>query len=82
MREDYAVANQECWGRIARAAATPFSTIVVTTRPLDIANYASLEPAPGRLYHLDGFHRLVGWSWAGRLLAATRVQAVVAEILA
>ena len=30
------------------------------------------------LYHLDGLHRLIGWSLAGRLTPALRVRAYVA----
>jgi len=81
MREDYAHANRECWGRIAHAAATPFSTIVLTTSPLDLVGYDSITPAVDGLYHLDGFHRLVGWAWAGRLLPDVTIQAIVAETM-
>jgi len=80
IQEEYARENAECWSRIARAATTPLSTIVVTTRPLDLEEFRSLAAEASRLYHLDGFHRLVGWMWAGRLGAHTAIRAIVAEI--
>lgn len=78
VREEYERDNPECWQRIARAAASPFSTVVLTTAPLDAADYLTLDTRHGTLYHLDGFHRLVGWAWSGRLAPAVRIQAVVA----
>jgi hypothetical protein len=78
IRDDYATANQSCWGRIAEAAAAPFSTLVLTMAPLDADDYRSIVQAPGQLFHLDGFHRLVGWAWAGRLVAGVRIRALVA----
>jgi hypothetical protein len=78
IRADYEAANQSCWSRIAGAAAAPFSTLILTTRPLEAEDYESVDPAPGRLFHLDGFHRLVGWAWAGRLTAGVTVAALVA----
>lgn len=77
-RSDYASDNPECWSRIADAAATPFSTIVLSTEPLDADDYRSVDVVPGTFYHLDGFHRLVGWAWAGRLTPGISVSVVVA----
>jgi hypothetical protein len=78
IREEYAASNPSCWGRMAGAAAAPFSTLVLTTAPIEAEDYASIAPSPGRFYHLDGFHRLVGWAWAGRLTAGVRLKAWVA----
>lgn len=78
IRADYETANQSCWSRIAQAAAGPFSTLVLTTHPLEAEDYESIPPAPGRLFHLDGFHRLVGWAWAGRLTPGVTLAALVA----
>ena len=78
MRDDYATANQSCWSRIAEAAAAPFTTLVLTTAPLNADDYQAIVPAPGQLFHLDGFHRLVGWAWAGRLTDGVRIPALVA----
>lgn len=80
IQEEYARANAECWSRMSQAATAPLSTIVVTTRPLDLEEFRSLVPRAGRLYHLDGFHRLVGWMRAGRLGPRTSISAIVAEI--
>jgi hypothetical protein len=78
-RENYQAANPSCWSRIEEAALAPFSGIILTPAPLDHDDYRGLEPEPGRLYHLDGFHRLVGWAWAGRLSGtAVRVPALIA----
>jgi hypothetical protein len=74
----YASRNQSCWSRIADASAAPFSTLILTTAPLDADDYRSIVPAAGNLFHLDGFHRLVGWAWAGRLTPDARVRAWVA----
>jgi hypothetical protein len=79
-RNDYERGNRECWSRIARAATTPFSTVVLTTMPLDLPEYRSLVTRAGALYHLDGFHRLVGWAWAGRLVSGATVRAIVADM--
>ena len=79
IRDDYARSNPSCWGRIEQAAVAPFSGIIVTTAPLEVDDYEGMAPLAGRLYHLDGFHRLVGWAWAGRLHAASAgIQAVIA----
>lgn len=77
-RADYESDNAECWSRIADAARTPFSTLVLTTRPIETEEYESLEALPETYYHLDGFHRLVGWAWAGRLTPAATVSVVIA----
>ena len=79
IRSDYEQNNPTCWGRIAEASAQPFSTLILTTAPLDADEYRSLTAEPGRLYHLDGFHRLIGWSLANRLTTGTRVRAFVAQ---
>ena len=78
IREDYERANPECWSRIAQAAAERFSPLILTTAPLDQDDYRTLRGDAGRLYHLDGFHRLVGWAWAGRLTSAARLSAFLA----
>jgi hypothetical protein len=78
-RDRYERANRECWRRIAAAAGAPFSTLVLIDQPLDTDEHRELRPEPGRLYHLDGFHRLVGWGWAGRLTPDARVAAFIAE---
>lgn len=78
LHEDYETANRECWRRIAAAAAAPFSTIVLTPRPLRVPEFATVAAEPSCWYHLDGFHRLVGWAWAGRLTGVATVGAIVA----
>jgi hypothetical protein len=77
VRESYMALNPTCWSRIASAAAAPFSTLVLTTSPLDADDYRSISPEAGRVFHLDGFHRLVGWAWAGRLIPGIRIRAWV-----
>lgn len=77
-QEVYAAANPECWQRIARAADAPFSTVLLTTSPLAQGEHLSLDARPDTLFHLDGFHRLVGWAWAGRLTSDATVGAIVA----
>jgi hypothetical protein len=79
IRGDYEIQNPSCWGRIAEAAAAPFSPVILTAEPLDADDYHSIVARPGRLYHLDGFHRLVGWGWAGRLTPGVRLTAFLAE---
>jgi hypothetical protein len=76
--ETYAAANATCWSRIDRASREPFSTLILTTAPLDIAEYRGVEARPGQLYHLDGLHRLIGWAMAGRLTQEARIPAFVA----
>jgi hypothetical protein len=78
LREDYESRNPSCWSRIAEAAARPFSTLILTAEPLEADDYHSVILQPGRLYHLDGFHRLVGWAWAGRLTRDASVRAFLA----
>ena len=79
IQSDYEHNNPTCWGRIAEASAQPFSTLILTTAPLDADEYRSITPEAGRLYHLDGFHRLIGWSLAKRLTTGTRLRAFVAQ---
>lgn len=76
---EYEQNNPTCWGRIAQAFDQPFSTLILTTAPLDADEYRTLTPVAGRLYHLDGFHRLIGWSLANRLTTGARVRAFVAQ---
>lgn len=79
IRAEYSASNQTCWSRIEQAATAPFSAVILTVAPLKADDYSGMAPVPGRLYHLDGFHRLVGWAWAGRLRAApARIPAVIA----
>lgn len=70
--------SPSCWGRIQAAVAAPFSTLILTTSPIDTDEYRTIRPAADCLYHLDGFHRLVGWAWTGRLTADARIPAIVA----
>lgn len=65
-------------GASTREAAEPFTPLILTTAPLDADDYRTLREDAGRLYHLDGFHRLVGWAWAGRLTSAARLSAFLA----
>lgn len=78
IRRDYERANPSCWSRIAESAAAPFSALILTASPLDADDYRSVRAQPGHLYHLDGFHRLVGWAWAGRLTPMVKLNAFVA----
>ena len=78
IRSEYEVENRSCWGRIAQATAAPFSTLVLTTAPLDDDDYRAIAPGAARLFHLDGFHRLVGWAWAGRLTPEVTIPVLVA----
>lgn len=79
LRAEYEDANRSCWSRIQQAAIEPFSGVILTTAPLDADDYRGMAPLEGRLYHLDGFHRLVGWAWAGRLAGGTaRIPALIA----
>jgi hypothetical protein len=82
VQREYERDNPECWQRIARAAVSPFSTVVLATAPLDATDYLTLEARAGTLYHLDGFHRLVGWAWSGRLTSDVSIQAVIAGSVA
>jgi Family of unknown function (DUF6309) len=76
---DYARQNPECWSRIAQARLAPFSALILTTAPLALPEHATLTPRPGHLYHLDGFHRLIGWAIEGRLEGEpVRLEAFVA----
>ena len=82
IRAEYEQANRSCWSRIEAAAPAPFSRLILTTAPLDADDYRGMAAAPDRLYHLDGFHRLVAWAWAGRLAApGARITVVVAGAL-
>jgi hypothetical protein len=58
--------NRSCWQRIEQAGREPFSPLILTTEPLDHADYRSLGVG-GSLFHLDGLHRLLGWQRTGRL---------------
>lgn len=78
IQDQYAAANPTCWQRIQQAAQAPFSTIVVTTEPLGSVEHGGMTPAIGRLYHLDGLHRLLGWALANRLSPGASVPAIIA----
>jgi hypothetical protein len=80
IRSEYERNNPTCWGRIDQAFDQPFSTLLLTTAPLDADEYRSLTPVAGRLYHLDGFHRLIGWTFAKRLTGDVRLRALVAQV--
>ena len=77
-REAYSAANRTCWSRIAQAIDDPvWSEVILTRAPLALDDYATLVARTG-LYHLDGFHRLVGWTLAGRLTNEVRIRAFLA----
>jgi hypothetical protein len=80
--DDYARDNPSCWGRITEAADAPFSTLILTTAPLDTDEHRHLATRLVRnndaLFHLDGFHRLLGWALAGRLTPDVKIHAHVA----
>ena len=77
-RDAYAAANRTCWSRIAQAIDDPaWSEIILTRAPLALDDYATVTGGAG-LYHLDGFHRLVGWTLAGRLMDEVRIRAFLA----
>lgn len=78
MSTSYAADNPTCWTRISAAMDAPFSPIILTTAPLTLAEYADIVPAAACLYHLDGFHRLIGWALHGRLAPPSRLHAYVA----
>ena len=59
--------SRECWRRLDYATTEPFSRVILATGPLkDHPDYVDLPPGPG-MFHLDGFHRLLGWALARRL---------------
>ena len=61
--------SRECWRRLDVAMTEPFSRVILATEPLrEHPDYAGLPPGPG-MFHLDGFHRLLGWALARRLLS-------------
>jgi hypothetical protein len=74
--EEYRRENRSCAGRIDRARGEPFSRILLSRRPLGRPEYAGLPMAA--CYHLDGFHRLVGWAAEGRLTAGASIDVYVA----
>lgn len=69
----YARHNASCMSRIEFAAAAPLSDVVLCTAPLNWEEYADVAPAPGALYCVDGFHRLVAWAWKERLNAGVEL---------
>ena len=72
----YSVHNATCWGRIERALAEPFSTVVLSTHPLSEAGHSARGPANHAWFVLDGFHRLVAWERAGRLTDSKPVRVI------
>jgi hypothetical protein len=82
IQDVYARDNAECWRRILRASHQPFSTVVLSAAPLATREHAGLAPRAGALFHIDGFHRLVGWAFAGRLIGQATIPAVMAGELA
>jgi hypothetical protein len=79
IQSSYEHNNATCWGRIAQATDQPFSTLILTTAPLETDEYRSIARVAGRLYHLDGFHRLIGWALSDRLRPGVRLRAFVAQ---
>jgi hypothetical protein len=78
IQADYARDNASCWGRISQAGQEPISPVILTRAPLTLPDYAEVRSPVGSLFHLDGFHRLVGWALAGRLTPESRVTAALA----
>lgn len=61
----YARENPSCWGRITQAMDEEFSTVILSSVPISVAGH---DPAAvAGPFVLDGLHRLLGWSLAGRL---------------
>lgn len=76
--EAYGKNNPSCAERLGFATASPLTSIVLCTAPLDWEEYAKVTPVPGGLYCIDGFHRLVSWAAAGRIKTETTIAAWIA----
>lgn len=69
----YARHNTSCMSRIEFAVSAELSQVVLCSAPLNWEEYAGVAPAPGALYCVDGFHRLVAWAWKNRLTAGVEL---------
>lgn len=76
--EAYARNNPSCAERLALAREAPFSAVVLAPAPLDWEDYAGVTIEPGGLYCIDGFHRLVAWAAAGRLVRGVDLPVLIA----
>ncbi|MGW6421633.1 DUF6309 family protein [Nocardia sp. NPDC055053] len=74
---EMAAANPVCTGLITALAESPFTTVFLSTRPVDHSDYSDLRTRDG-LIHLDGLHRMLAWELAGRLPEGELIEGFVA----
>lgn len=69
VKNEYKEKNNACFEKIIRFGKAEFSPIFLSTKPLteyDQQVYEKLEYHDEALVHLDGTHRLIAWTLAGR----------------
>lgn len=77
---EYSTQNPVCWGKIVYWRTHPFTPLFLSTSPASTARQKLLEPSMGKLFHLDGLHRLIGWGLDGRYNEKMKLLAYVAGI--
>lgn len=63
---DYAAKNPICWRKINYWRQRMFSPIFLSTSPVSASRQKLIDPTKGKLFHLDGLHRLIGWGLSDR----------------
>ncbi|MFJ8624848.1 DUF6309 family protein [Kitasatospora sp. NPDC093550] len=62
----WTAANPVCAAKLRLLRRAPFTTVFLSTAPIDHSDYGDLAVRAG-LIHLDGLHRMLAWELAGRL---------------
>ncbi|CAL9386099.1 hypothetical protein SUDANB121_01169 [Nocardiopsis dassonvillei] len=65
-RRDYADTNPDCWSKLSRQAAAPYSPLFLSAGAIDHPYYERVERRDA-VTHLDGLHRMLAWSLWDRL---------------
>jgi hypothetical protein len=67
MAPEYSIHNKDCYNQILSKSNMEFNAVFLSRKPVTtIPEHQKLIAKSGDLIHLDGLHRLIGWSYAGK----------------
>lgn len=78
IKELYVQKNQVCWNKIMKMNNGKLTNLFLSTQALPHEDYAEIN-IPGKLFHLDGLHRMVSWEYHGLLKDGIQIPAYIAR---
>lgn len=77
IQDIYCQENAVCFHKIERMRESKFTPLFLSTKPILHEDYSDIN-IPGKLFHLDGLHRMVSWVFHDLLQEDMQVKAYVA----